>query len=134
MNIGSREFYDDISKLRDFFEDNNHNAHRDTLKRVLLRYEELRSQLGEARNLLVRCVEKMLIMHEQTKKEYGGGENLAWITSDVEKFLEPPAEGKGTKEIIDDGCGNQWSKSCPECKKPIMQIVRPGKVQCPECG
>src|SRR3990167_6371504 len=43
MNIGSREFYDDISKLRDFFEDNNHNAHRDTLKRVLLRYEELRA-------------------------------------------------------------------------------------------
>src|SRR3990167_2424723 len=50
------------------------------------------------------------------------------------EFLEPPDEGKGTKEILDDGFGNQWSAVCPTCKEPNMQIVRPGKVQCPKCG
>jgi hypothetical protein len=37
-------------------------------------------------------------------------------------------------EIISDGFGSAWSIVCPECEKPIMQVVRPGKVQCPDCG
>ena len=52
----------------------------------------------------------------------------------AKEALEPPADGKGTKEILDDGFGNQWSAVCPTCKEPNMQIVRPGKVQCPKCG
>ena len=36
--------------------------------------------------------------------------------------------------IIDDGFGNMWSKTCPECGKESMEIVRPGKVQCAYCG
>ena len=27
-----------------------------------------------------------------------------------------------------------WSKECAKCHKPTMQVVRPGKVQCSECG
>ncbi len=36
-------------------------------------------------------------------------------------------------EVISDGFGSAWSKICPECKSPTMQVVRPGKVQCTNC-
>lgn len=36
--------------------------------------------------------------------------------------------------MIDDGFGNSWSKTCPMCHMQTMQIVRPGKVQCSICG
>ena len=36
--------------------------------------------------------------------------------------------------MIDDGFGNSWSKTCPFCKMQSMEIVRPGKVQCAVCG
>ena len=38
------------------------------------------------------------------------------------------------KGTIKDGCGNEWSNICPECNKKTMQVIRPGKVQCRECG
>jgi hypothetical protein len=37
-------------------------------------------------------------------------------------------------ETIDDGFGGVWSKTCPECGRKSMQVVRPGKVQCAYCG
>jgi hypothetical protein len=36
--------------------------------------------------------------------------------------------------FIEDGFGSTWSIFCPVCKKPRMQVVRPGKVQCSKCG
>lgn len=36
--------------------------------------------------------------------------------------------------FIEDGFGGMWSIFCPTCKKPRMQVVRPGKVQCSKCG
>jgi len=35
---------------------------------------------------------------------------------------------------IDNGFGNVWSAYCPICGKKTMSIVRPGKVQCSNCG
>jgi len=35
---------------------------------------------------------------------------------------------------ITDGYGGRWSITCPECGKDTMHVVRPGKVQCGECG
>lgn len=35
---------------------------------------------------------------------------------------------------IDDGFGHEWSAWCPKCGKKSMSIVRPGKVQCNNCG
>ena len=32
------------------------------------------------------------------------------------------------------GFGNEWSDVCPECNKKTIQVIRPGKVQCSECG
>jgi len=35
---------------------------------------------------------------------------------------------------INDGFGNVWNKICPECNQSTMQVLRPGKVQCSNCG
>jgi hypothetical protein len=36
--------------------------------------------------------------------------------------------------IIEDGFGNAWPAICPQCGGLTMQIVRPGKAQCGNCG
>lgn len=38
------------------------------------------------------------------------------------------------KETITDDCGNTWSKRCSVCGKNTLQLIRPGVVQCSECG
>jgi hypothetical protein len=35
---------------------------------------------------------------------------------------------------LDDGFGNKWSRQCPTCHAFTMEIVRPGQVQCTNCG
>ena len=37
-------------------------------------------------------------------------------------------------DTIADGHGSAWSIVCPDCGKRTMHVVRPGKVQCGECG
>jgi len=39
-----------------------------------------------------------------------------------------------SKETISDGFGSEWSITCPMCKQDTMHVVRPGKVQCGNCG
>ena len=34
---------------------------------------------------------------------------------------------------ITDGWGNYWSVVCPQCGKPAMAVVRPGKAACQDC-
>ena len=38
------------------------------------------------------------------------------------------------EETIEDGFGSVWSKICERCKRPSMEVVRPGKAQCAFCG
>jgi len=38
----------------------------------------------------------------------------------------------GQETITDDY--QTWSKTCPMCDQDTMQVVRPGKVQCSNCG
>jgi len=35
---------------------------------------------------------------------------------------------------VEDGFGSCWSKKCPECGELTIQVVRPGKAQCSNCG
>ena len=37
-------------------------------------------------------------------------------------------------DTIDDGFGSVWSAWCCRCGEKSMSIVRPGKVQCGNCG
>jgi hypothetical protein len=41
---------------------------------------------------------------------------------------------EGNPDLIEDGFGNTWSIVCDVCGKRTMQVVRPGMVQCPNCG
>lgn len=36
--------------------------------------------------------------------------------------------------IIEDGFGSVWTKKCCMCNCLTMYIVRPGEVQCGNCG
>ena len=47
---------------------------------------------------------------------------------------DPPDENKPPEDVIEDGFGNAWSAYCPECGQRTMQVIRPGKCQCSECG
>lgn len=50
---------------------------------------------------------------------------------------EMMAEGERkivSDEIIGDGYGSAWSAYCAMCGKKSMHVVRPGKVQCSNCG
>ena len=38
------------------------------------------------------------------------------------------------EETIEDGFGNAWSAYCPDCGQKTVSVVRPGKVQCSNCG
>ena len=38
------------------------------------------------------------------------------------------------EDMLEDGFGGYWSKWCGVCNQPTIEIVRPGKVQCGNCG
>jgi hypothetical protein len=61
-----------------------------------------------------------------------------WIAGLEMDYLAPrsaPEAGEGEDDdTIDDGFNNAWSKTCLECGRKSMQVVRPGKVQCAYCG
>lgn len=54
----------------------------------------------------------------------------------AEEAMISQTELRGSKEedAIEDGFGSAWSKTCPDCGKDSMAVMRPGKVQCMNCG
>lgn len=42
--------------------------------------------------------------------------------------------GSVESRTIDDGFGGYWAVECPMCGQATMTVVRPGKVQCTNCG
>jgi hypothetical protein len=38
------------------------------------------------------------------------------------------------KDMVKDGFVSSWSKRCPMRGGETMEVVRPGKVQCANCG
>lgn len=49
-------------------------------------------------------------------------------------FVFCPWCGKKLEDWVEDDFGSAVSAYCPECKEPTMQVVRPGKFQCSNCG
>ncbi len=70
-------------------------------------------------------------MLDKLAQEMGGGDCMpVWMRKEIDSK---------TKTIvgfptISDGFGSEWSVICPVCKKDSMYVVRPGKVQCGNCG
>lgn len=56
-----------------------------------------------------------------------------YVREKAAKALQSKAAG-GVKDDIEDGFGSSWSKKCGICGKDTMEVVRPGKVQCSNCG
>lgn len=54
---------------------------------------------------------------------------IKWVRDYADSLV-----GDDTKDIIEDGDGSAWSAWCPMCHKKLMSVVRPGKVQCQNCG
>lgn len=50
------------------------------------------------------------------------------------EIAQSALKGTDDADTISDGFGSTWSKTCAMCGKKTMEIVRPGKVQCGECG
>lgn len=44
------------------------------------------------------------------------------------------AKGGRPPKTITDGFGQTWAIKCPKCKRNTMEVVRPGKAQCSNCG
>lgn len=43
--------------------------------------------------------------------------------------------GTTVRPTIKDGHGNEWVDFCEECNEHfVLEVVRPGKVQCGKCG
>lgn len=63
------------------------------------------------------------------------GEEIAIFENPENGIIEGgDAELLNKDDIIEDGFGSAWSAWCPECKQRTMQVMRPGKVQCANCG
>lgn len=48
--------------------------------------------------------------------------------------LSPTRKESEEVKTINDGCDSEWTLECAECGKDTMQVVRPGKAQCSNCG
>lgn len=96
-------------------------------------------------NCAVAMVERLAELVERLADDLGDDNYARQLSEDAETVLREVMDGDlaeltkigqemGGYDVISDGFGGCWSAWCPECKKKSMQIVRPGKVQCDECG
>jgi hypothetical protein len=47
---------------------------------------------------------------------------------------DPPRPADDDERWITDGFGNYCDAICDQCGQSTMQVLRPGKFQCSECG
>ena len=64
---------------------------------------------------------------------------LAIIPKFIKKIKVRLAAKSFTQQQIDTmllyhECTNVWNVKCPHCGKKAMRIVKPGKIQCENCG
>ncbi len=55
-------------------------------------------------------------------------------SSEMITIAQAALKSEKENDIIEDGFGSSWSAYCAMCGKKTMQVVRPGKVQCADCG
>ena len=101
-----------ISEVANFIDEKDKEIER--LKKDSDRYRRLRRMhCNEFQNIYVASL--------------NGNRSFDELVDGIQTFLLDD-------NMIDDGFGNSWSKTCPMCHMQTMQIVRPGKVQCSICG
>jgi len=60
-----------------------------------------------------------------------GADTFNKVVDEIVGMLE---DEYGPKELLEDGFGNSFVNKCFCCGEPSMEIVRPGKIQCKNCG
>lgn len=60
-------------------------------------------------------------------------QGIKWMRDRLSQ-LKPTGKEIGDVNTISDGCGSEWTLECAECGEDTMQVVRPGKAQCSNCG
>jgi hypothetical protein len=94
---------------------------------LMMEVTRLRSALEEISNL-----------HCQYEKagqyEIGVVDGHRCAAAVASKALIGEGETTTPTDVITDGHGGRWSRTCPRCGKDTMHVVRPGEVQCRECG
>jgi len=68
--------------------------------------------------------------HDASKTIQRQAKEIAALKEKI-KMLEDI--GKSDGEYITDGLGNCWETNCPICNCK-MEVVRPGRAQCSNCG
>lgn len=66
-------------------------------------------------------------------KEYAPPEHYAAISDAIEAKCVKELDEAFDKDLISDGFGSVWHATCTTCGGRL-EVVRPGKVQCPKCG
>ena len=61
-------------------------------------------------------------------------ERIRQLGRDMEAPSAPVIHKAKDGDTIEDGFGGCWSAWCSFCGKKSVEIVRPGKAQCPDCG
>lgn len=70
---------------------------------------------------------------EPIKTRHGMYQREAQIESWTVDEADRPSWRKDD-DTLEDGFGSVWSAWCPVCHNKSISVVRPGKVQCDECG
>ncbi len=85
-------------------------------------------EMNNLNEILIDTLEKL--------SKIGNGDKLGNSDGNViaQKGLAKYYEALENPNTIEDGFGNSWSIICPLCNDKSMQVMRPGKVQCSNCG
>jgi len=95
--------------------------------------KELREKIKE---ILVMTQSPDVSLGDIPFEDFWADQIIALIKeADKEQRSAPdPAKGYYNEDTIDDGFGSVWSAWRPKCGQKSMAVVRPGKVQCNNCG
>ncbi len=97
---------------------------------ALFLIDKLKDADPPAGSLRGKLLEKLAIWEKVEKKHYP-------IENEEDMFerayqLLRRSHGMGG-EMIGDGFGNEWFAHCGRCGRKSIEVVRPGKAQCPYC-
>jgi hypothetical protein len=57
-----------------------------------------------------------------------------WAEEIKRKISKSKKSAPNDRNFIEDDFGSSCNVICNRCFKPTMQVVRPGKFQCANCG
>lgn len=85
-------------------------------------------EMNNPNKILIETLEKLSKLGHEPMLGNSDGNVIA------QKGLAKYYEVLDNPDTIEDGYGNSWNITCNNCKKDTMEVLKPGKVQCSNCG